>query len=634
LFFTLVLPFAAVSLAQTGDVTVQFNGGGANNKVFIGEENTLQIFITNPGGAIYGMSLGFGFTSAVPGFSWKTPYGNKPLPPKPKYVQEYGDAVDKFDVGGFHCDMPSPPTPFLMGGAADVAPLPVHATSTMLYDLKLIMPADTGQYPGGFGIDNVFVPPAGAWQFHQGGMGGGYPPTFQGNGNTSGQIPDAPPVYFDIVRRGVDCDWQPGDPYQMHFPQLPNDSGWDVNATFPVVLADDWQCSQTGWVKDIHFWGSWKNGIVGQIQYFRLSICSDIPANPPQIPYSRSGETLWEAEITNLRFAAAGTSSMGGWMDLPSAQLIPIDFGPYFRYDICLDSLQWFRQVKNTIYWLNISAVLQDPETTKWGWKSSRNHWNDDAVWMERFVSWWVDLWEPSQPIQNQFYGHFDPQGMFMGGGSGYFGQGWYLYPTDWWNIWFYDHPFTYDRGNVIRIECDFSKVNPLVPPFIGLAVNWSTDQWSLDQPPQDSMPPLPGVSEQLYIGRDTLLYGFDLTGHYVFDYVIRDYNPEWVSVDVMGNNFMVDGTITYDCRPSLDLSFVITNGDTLTYRPGDANGDAAVDISDAVYQILYIFSGGPAPAPLLAGDANCDCTVDISDVVYLIVYIFSGGPAPCICQQ
>jgi hypothetical protein len=62
----------------------------------------------------------------------------------------------------------------------------------------------------------------------------------------------------------------------------------------------------------------------------------------------------------------------------------------------------------------------------------------------------------------------------------------------------------------------------------------------------------------------------------------------------------------------------------------GDANGDATVDISDAVYLISYIFSGGPAPAPLDAGDANCDSTVDISDVVYLIAYIFSGGAAPC----
>ena len=62
----------------------------------------------------------------------------------------------------------------------------------------------------------------------------------------------------------------------------------------------------------------------------------------------------------------------------------------------------------------------------------------------------------------------------------------------------------------------------------------------------------------------------------------------------------------------------------------GDANADAVVDISDVVYLIAYIFSGGLAPSPLLAGDANCDSAVDISDAVYLIAYIFSGGATPC----
>ncbi len=61
----------------------------------------------------------------------------------------------------------------------------------------------------------------------------------------------------------------------------------------------------------------------------------------------------------------------------------------------------------------------------------------------------------------------------------------------------------------------------------------------------------------------------------------------------------------------------------------GDANADGTTDISDVVYLIAYIFSGGSAPQPLVAGDANHDGTVDISDVVYLIAYIFSGGAAP-----
>ncbi len=74
--------------------------------------------------------------------------------------------------------------------------------------------------------------------------------------------------------------------------------------------------------------------------------------------------------------------------------------------------------------------------------------------------------------------------------------------------------------------------------------------------------------------------------------------------------------------------------GDACDYVCGDANDDDATDISDVVYLIAYIFSGGSAPNPVLAGDANCDSTVDISDVVYMIAYIFSGGSAPCaVCK-
>ncbi len=61
----------------------------------------------------------------------------------------------------------------------------------------------------------------------------------------------------------------------------------------------------------------------------------------------------------------------------------------------------------------------------------------------------------------------------------------------------------------------------------------------------------------------------------------------------------------------------------------GDANGNGVITISDAVYLINYLFTGGPAPNPLWTGDANCDGVVDIADVVYLINYLFMGGQPP-----
>lgn len=42
--------------------------------------------------------------------------------------------------------------------------------------------------------------------------------------------------------------------------QLPDEDGWDVMA-MDRCLADDWACTRSGEVTDIHFWGSWHGGI-------------------------------------------------------------------------------------------------------------------------------------------------------------------------------------------------------------------------------------------------------------------------------------------------------------------------------------------------------------------------------------
>ncbi len=361
-----------------------------------------------------------------------------------------------------------------------------------------------------------------------------------------------------------ECGWNPGDPYKMHFPQLPDEAGWDVNATQPLVLADDWMCSETGWVKDLHFWGSWKNGIEGQILTFVLSIHSDIPADPPQVPYSRPGETLWELYVEDFDFVPIDPPSMEGWYDPSTGEVIPNDHQAYFQYNICLDEADWFMQEQGTIYWVNISAIVADPTSTQWGWKSTLDHWNDDAVWAYWGELNWIDLWEPyvSNPITNDFFVAIDPTGTFVGGGGGgAYGAGWYFYEMEeWWNIWFYDHPLDPERYKVGTIEFDIHKMDPGLPGYFEIAVNWSTDLWD----PGDSIPPLPPVDELLYIGRQTLFASEMYEGHYVFDYVIPDYNPEWVSVDVRGYNFDIPfGIITHECvgQQSLDLSFVITGG-------------------------------------------------------------------------
>ena len=62
-----------------------------------------------------------------------------------------------------------------------------------------------------------------------------------------------------------------------------------------------------------------------------------------------------------------------------------------------------------------------------------------------------------------------------------------------------------------------------------------------------------------------------------------------------------------------------------------------AIDISDLVYLVDYMFTGGPTPP--CWSEANVDGAgpddntgIDISDLVYLVDYMFTGGPPPPSC--
>ena len=68
------------------------------------------------------------------------------------------------------------------------------------------------------------------------------------------------------------------------------------------------------------------------------------------------------------------------------------------------------------------------------------------------------------------------------------------------------------------------------------------------------------------------------------------------------------------------------------TFRRGDANGDAALDIADAIFLLAYLFAEGPWPGCLDSADANDEGTLDIADAITILGNLFSGTgslPAP-----
>lgn len=61
----------------------------------------------------------------------------------------------------------------------------------------------------------------------------------------------------------------------------------------------------------------------------------------------------------------------------------------------------------------------------------------------------------------------------------------------------------------------------------------------------------------------------------------------------------------------------------------GDSNQDGAVDLSDAVATLGFLFVGAAAPTCLDAADADDTGAIDLTDAVYTLIWLFQGGSAP-----
>jgi hypothetical protein len=172
--------------------------------------------------------------------------------------------------------------------------------------------------------------------------------------------------------------WAPGDDHKMHFPQEPDLDGWDVHATHYIYedkgieLADDFKCTQTGYITDIHFWGSWYNDWRGYIYSFTIRIWSNIPEDQNPDGYSKPGVILKEwtfrtwGEVPRYYY-------MEGWYDPCTSEYEEWDHYRYYQYNIVGIDDTDFRQTSGEIYWLSITANVFYPSyyNYHWGWKNA-----------------------------------------------------------------------------------------------------------------------------------------------------------------------------------------------------------------------------------------------------------------------
>jgi hypothetical protein len=214
-----------------------------------------------------------------------------------------------------------------------------------------------------------------------------------------------------FLAKAAQADWNPTDPAK--YVQLPDLStslpgaltGMDVNATWQVsstvippipqlpyvkVLADDFPCTVTGPITDIHIWGSWLNDKPNPNTTFHLSIHADVPANTATGMYSYPGAVLWQQDFTPGNYQAR---------IYPYPSLPELFYDPNQNAIIGQDTQVWqynFTNILNPfvqqgtaanrlVYWLDVQAVV--PGTEVFGWKTAdpklSPHFNDDAVFAD-----------------------------------------------------------------------------------------------------------------------------------------------------------------------------------------------------------------------------------------------------------
>lgn len=193
------------------------------------------------------------------------------------------------------------------------------------------------------------------------------------------------------------ADWNIGDPSVMHYPQLPDSNGVDVNFTSPQLLADDWLCTTSGPVRDVHLWFSSHQDASFAITNVHVSIDMDVPATGGS--NSHPGTVLWQRNFTpaqvTIRQWGTGTQ---GWYDPLYGQYIPADHNMIWQLNIS-NITNAFVQQEGVIYWLDVSVVTLGGPL---GWKTSISpHFGDDAVWWNPALGIWAPLSSPTSPYQS-----------------------------------------------------------------------------------------------------------------------------------------------------------------------------------------------------------------------------------------
>lgn len=221
------------------------------------------------------------------------------------------------------------------------------------------------------------------------------------------------------------ADWDFGDPHKwLQMPDL-TATGMDVNATDrnppglppdgrPRILADDFLCTSTARITDIHLWGSWKDDLLpfgadpGAVM-FRLAILADVPVGPE--PFSHPDGELWSMMFQPGQYGVRlwAEDLEEGWYDPATGEYMPLGDSKCYQYNFDIPWVEAFEQqgtqLLPKVYWLSVDAVVLDPDPmVEFGWKTSVTNWNDDATWRLDNTPWAELRYPIGHPMELQSF--------------------------------------------------------------------------------------------------------------------------------------------------------------------------------------------------------------------------------------
>ncbi|MGB2982081.1 MAG: dockerin type I repeat-containing protein, partial [Candidatus Zixiibacteriota bacterium] len=216
--------------------------------------------------------------------------------------------------------------------------------------------------------------------------------------STAGGLTDTGPAPDGEVEDYRVFILQPIKDVKMHWPQFPDldNTGMDIDM-FNTVLGDDWECTETGSVTDIHFWASFADDSLPAAGVNSLPFGLTIHANVPGPPHSMPGANLWSRVFPPGSYVVnqVADNNPEDWYDPVTGMWLDDNHLNAYQYDFFIED-SFFVQDSGTIYWLVVQD-LSAPTDYIIGWKTTEFHrrFMDDACYWAPAGSWMPMFYPP-----------------------------------------------------------------------------------------------------------------------------------------------------------------------------------------------------------------------------------------------